>query len=217
LLDELEKRTRTYTEKLDQYADELSELQSTNSQMIMSNDALIASNEEVAKAIDKPISKIEQLRIEAKAASDQAAILASTGGQMGTALSIVFENVGRGIEDLTNRAVQTQGVFGRTIDYLYNKLTDLSVATYKGINNFTSGFIGPQRPPEYKDGGIIPGSPSTPVPIIAHGGETVLPAGVQPVTININNPSVRNDADIQRIAKAVNDILSTQQKFRQVK
>ena len=69
--------------------------------------------------------------------------------------------------------------------------------------------------PQYALGGIIPGSPSTPVPIMAHGGETVLPAGVAPITVNINNPSVRSDADIFALAKMVKDVLSRETKLRQ--
>ena len=63
----------------------------------------------------------------------------------------------------------------------------------------------------YQHGGIIPGQTSQPVPIIAHGGETVLPSGVAPITVNINNPTVRSDNDIEQIANAVKSVLSRQQ------
>jgi len=80
-----------------------------------------------------------------------------------------------------------------------------------GMNNI-SGRIGIRVPtiPElrFKEGGIVPGNINQEVPIIAHGGETILPAGVAPVTINIYNPSVRSNADIQSIAQAVKDVIS---------
>jgi len=68
---------------------------------------------------------------------------------------------------------------------------------------------------KYKEGGIIPGGVNQEVPIVAHGGETVLPAGVSPLTININNPSIRNDNDIVKLANAVKDVISKQVALKQ--
>ncbi|MFA5396040.1 MAG: hypothetical protein WC346_08545, partial [Methanogenium sp.] len=66
----------------------------------------------------------------------------------------------------------------------------------------------------FQTGGIVPGNANQAVPIIAHGGETVLPSGVAPITVNINNPTVRSETDIQLIANAVRDVLSRQQVLR---
>ncbi|MHA1329844.1 MAG: hypothetical protein ACTSR2_02090 [Candidatus Hodarchaeales archaeon] len=66
-------------------------------------------------------------------------------------------------------------------------------------------------------GGIVPGPRNQPVPIIAHGGERIIPAGEPAasgnITININNPVVRNESDIQRIAEAVSFVLGQRQRF----
>jgi len=64
--------------------------------------------------------------------------------------------------------------------------------------------------PPFQFGGIVPGMRNQPVPIIAHGGERVIPAGE--VTggnfiVNINNPVVREQEDINRIARAVSEVL----------
>jgi len=68
-----------------------------------------------------------------------------------------------------------------------------------------------------KDGGIVPGLPNQPVPIIAHGGERVIPAGEVGgggnITVNINNPTVRNQEDINSIARAVSNVLGQRQRF----
>jgi len=88
-----------------------------------------------------------------------------------------------------------------------------------------AGFYGPATlsklqetyPKGYRTGGVIPGSPDTSVPIIAHGGETVLPYGVDPVTININNPVVRSDEDIRQLAFMVKQVLTSDTKYRHLR
>jgi len=110
----------------------------------------------------------------------------------------------------------------------YGEQTKSAVAQLQSVLGVAAGqyagYYGPgtlaklreKYPKGYKMGGVIPGSPSTPVPIIAHGGETVLPAGVSPVTVNINNPIVREDSDIRRIADMVRSVLANEQRFRHV-
>lgn len=72
--------------------------------------------------------------------------------------------------------------------------------------------------PRMEHGGIVPGARGTEQPIIAHGGERVIPAGnVQRggsgmnFYITINNPQVRNDDDIWAIRdqmdRAVRDLM----------
>ena len=69
---------------------------------------------------------------------------------------------------------------------------------------------------EKQFGGIVPGMRNQPVPIIAHGGERVIPAGEvrggENVTININ-ASVRNDNDIREIARQVSQAMGQRQKW----
>jgi len=81
-----------------------------------------------------------------------------------------------------------------------------------------SNLLGPSPFPSFKEGGVIPGSPNQAVPIIAHGGETVVPYGqsASPITVNINNPSVRNDNDIMQIANAVESVLSRRAFLKQL-
>ena len=71
--------------------------------------------------------------------------------------------------------------------------------------------------PTFQTGGIVPGMRNQAVPIIAHGGERVIPAGEVTdngnVTININNPSVRNQEDINSIARAVSNVLGQRANF----
>jgi hypothetical protein len=43
---------------------------------------------------------------------------------------------------------------------------------------FEAGLYGPMMPRGFRDGGLVPGPPSMPVPIMAHGGEYVLSADV---------------------------------------
>jgi len=69
----------------------------------------------------------------------------------------------------------------------------------------------------FQHGGIIPGLRNQPIPIIAHGGERVIPAGEVAsegnITVNINNPTVRSQEDINSIAREVSNVLGQRQKF----
>jgi len=66
-------------------------------------------------------------------------------------------------------------------------------------------------------GGIVPGMRNQPVPIIAHGGERVIPAGEVAgggnISINFGNVSVRNDQDIQEIARQVSSVLGQRNRW----
>ena len=70
--------------------------------------------------------------------------------------------------------------------------------------------------PTFQTGGIVPGMRNEAVPIIAHGGERITPAGEVNggnTVVNIYNPSVRNDNDIREIAKQVREILGQRANF----
>jgi hypothetical protein len=71
--------------------------------------------------------------------------------------------------------------------------------------------------PQFEDGGVVPGASGQAVPIIAHAGETVVPANQSPITIQINNPIVRSDSDIQAIAREVESVLSRQTYLKRFK
>lgn len=91
-----------------------------------------------------------------------------------------------------------------------NKLQELSnkLAKVSGSNSISLSL----GTSSYQHGGIIPGSPTQAVPIIAHGGETVIPAnsnsagGGGSTVININNPSVRNDGDLRQMKTMVEEV-----------
>jgi len=70
------------------------------------------------------------------------------------------------------------------------------------------GRISLPKIPSFDTGGIVPGT--GPQLIMAHGGETILPTHKDPtlgndVTINIYNPSVRNDNDIKEISRQMRE------------
>lgn len=82
--------------------------------------------------------------------------------------------------------------------------------------NFIQGLLGISWP-EFATGGVVPGPIGQATPAIVHGGETIIPANQSPITVNINNPSVRNNNDIRLIAQQVQEVLSRQTFLRQLK
>lgn len=96
----------------------------------------------------------------------------------------------------------------------YGPITEDAVAAWQqSIGLDTGGYLGYFGPKSravfgFREGGIVPGMTGQAMPAIVHGGETILPAGVSPINININNPVVRKDSDIQAIAEQVKAILS---------
>lgn len=65
----------------------------------------------------------------------------------------------------------------------------------------------------FETGGFVDAPRGTAVPIIAHGGEMVIPAeqsgrmGGSNVNITINNPVVRNDGDIINLRKQIDEVM----------
>lgn len=89
-----------------------------------------------------------------------------------------------------------------------------------GIGGKSFGINIPAAPevklPRLEFGGLVPGPIGSAVPIIAHGGETVIPAnntgrGSQIINVNINNPQIRNRGDVdymrEQIEMALRDIV----------
>lgn len=69
--------------------------------------------------------------------------------------------------------------------------------------------------PRLEHGGRVPGAIGQEVPIIAHGQETIIPASQSPrqgatIQVNIYNPSIRDDADVNKmredIERALRDV-----------
>ena len=83
-------------------------------------------------------------------------------------------------------------LYGTGISGLFNKISDW----FSGLN--------------LQFGGIVPGPVGQPIPIMAHGGERIVPSretgGGENVTININ-ANVHEQNDINKIAQAVSNVL----------
>ncbi len=94
-----------------------------------------------------------------------------------------------------------------------------SSASSGGFVNPNAGYfsIGGASTPavaKHEAGGFVNAPRGTEVPIIAHGGEEVIPAELagssgrgSTVTIVINNPSVRNDDDLTRLRREIEDYM----------
>lgn len=86
---------------------------------------------------------------------------------------------------------------------------------WKGAVEWFKKNVAPLETPfnlrRHQTGGIVPGLRNEPVPIIAHGGERVIPAGEVGtggnITVNFNNPVIREQEDLNRIAQAVSQVL----------
>ena len=112
--------------------------------------------------------------------------------------------------DRMRRLKKQNEEFTRSLDEMNRGLSITGIISggIRGIGSFISGLWSGQ------EGGIVPGMPGQAVPILAHAGETIIPAGESPITININNPTVREDSDIKRIADSVEEVLSRRQYLR---
>ncbi len=143
----------------------------------------------------------------------------------------LWESVGKG-EEMANRVMNTyirrfkEGQitaeeFKTKTDALYESSQQVIIsaeeARYslgnlwdnlkRGYSNLFSNF---------QFGGIVPGKIGQPVPIMAHGGERIVPSREPAqgnITVNINNPVVREQQDIQRIADAVKTVLGQRQRW----
>jgi len=113
----------------------------------------------------------------------------------------VIRNAWQGIADFVMEKVQA------VID-AYNRMISVVSKPFTFAGGVVSGATGAvgnffQNLPRFEQGGIVPGAAGQAVPIIAHGQERVVPAGASSssggITINFNNVSVRNDADVRAL------------------
>lgn len=105
------------------------------------------------------------------------------------------------------------------VNFIIKALDSIQVSIPKwvpGIGGSSFGLNIPQVPtislPRLEFGGTVPGMTGEEVPIIAHGGETVIPAeasngGGQTVVIQVINPNVRSQADIQNIRNVIDQYM----------
>jgi len=105
----------------------------------------------------------------------------------------------------------------------FNRLSDEANANQRESirlaeqGGFWGGIVESSKSP-FQFGGIVPGMRGQEVPILAHAGERVIPAGettnMGGVSININNPIVRNEQDIKEIANQVSKVMGQQQRWK---
>lgn len=95
-----------------------------------------------------------------------------------------------------------QAAIGATKSASQNAISTIQIPNLQGIGI-----------PAHEAGGFVNAPRGTAVPIIAHGGEEVIPAELTgrsrggTVNIVINNPSVRDDSDIEQIRKQIEQVL----------
>lgn len=238
VLDEFEKKQQTILDKNTSFLQQLEEIGSDAKTTASSLDEISAANLGIGDTADEAADKTTDLAKQLAEAKRQSDLLSTPGGQFGYAFKVAIQEMINKVYDLVNATINAapyvEGFAGdliemggqaassgfgfvRNIGEAFMNATSSLASNYwsnltQGINFYKGLFSG--NIPEYAEGGVIPGTSSTPVPIIAHGGETVLPAGVSPINININNPSVRSDADILAIANQVKQVLSRQQTLR---
>ncbi len=123
-----------------------------------------------------------------------------------------------GLDKNSKNTTTKNTVMNTMTDSALSTASTLMLGPASSLNLFSSmfgsnSFLGNIFKNKFAEGGLVPGYSGQPIPALVHGGETVLPVGVKPmnISININNPSVRSDADIRSIAEEVKAVLSREQ------
>jgi hypothetical protein len=114
-----------------------------------------------------------------------------TGGLVSKALSLgqnIVMGIVNGIYSLSNMISNA----------LWSLVPNELRSVIQGIGNAASG----RWLPWFQEGGVVPGT--GPVPIMAHGGETIIPAGMSPMTnINISVGSISSEIDVKHLADVI--------------
>ncbi len=213
ILDEIEKRNRAYSERLVQYQDELIELQKNATGQVSAIDQVAAA---AKNAADQANAGVDELARKTNAVKTKAEEFANSWQSAGASVTrVITERIFPILESLGSKITS---VGNKIQTFLFGSLPTQVSTTYQPTNwstspmiSFFRGLLG------FQEGGIVPGATGQAMPILAHGGETVLPVGASPITVNINNPSVRSSSDITMLANAVKDVLSRQQMLRHLK
>ena len=211
-LDELKEKTRAYNERIEQYREELREITETSTQGATELSKLTDGLMNISGAQDTVINKTKELTERTKRLNDKADMLSTTWGTIGLSIrTSIMDYILPALASLSSKLIsitrQSKGLVG--LNTLFSGIGITGVGVPQGL--FEGLFH------RFQEGGIVPGGTNQPVPILAHGGETVLPAGASPITINVNNPIVREDQDIYRIANAVKQVISREQVLRHYK
>lgn len=91
-------------------------------------------------------------------------------------------------------------------------ISNMYGAASGGSLNFSMGIV-PLGLTQHEFGGTVPGLKGQPQLIIAHGGETVVQAGQSAgggagnVVVNINNPMVATDSDVERLKQQIEEVM----------
>lgn len=234
LLDEIELMKRTQDERIADLQEQIAETKnSTDAQSTMMSNL----NDIINKVSGNSDELSKKLNDIAQVKGQQCVV---TYNKVSDAINSAKNNADsfrQKIEDMLTPASSISTIFDNVKSYvsdIWTNIRNISNSKQPAIQTPTTGYstgfgnlyngttfnslVDPFRNLlHYAEGGIIPGSSNQAVPIMAHGGETVLPADYAPITININNPTVRQDSDIQAIANAVQSILSRNQYLRHFK
>lgn len=96
---------------------------------------------------------------------------------------------------------------------LYQQLA-AAINQVKSASISSVGYVSVPNIPKHEMGGFVDAPRGTAVPIIAHGGEQIIPAGLNSggrgggdITVVINNPSVRNNGDLDNMKKVIEDVM----------
>jgi tape measure domain-containing protein len=127
-------------------------------------------------------------------------------------------DLGKGLVDAIGKGIQA--AIATVINTLIIKPVNAMIWAYNLLPFGDIPFMKEIAMPKFKTGGIVPGGTSQAVPIMAHGGEAVLPASLVraltdgsagsggggntvAITMNLGKDSVRSDGDIDKIANAL--------------
>jgi len=208
-LDELKERTRAYEERIAQYRGELAEIQTTKAGEVDAIDTVTASMDSLGSSTIQTVNDINSMGAHIR---DDLALTRTVMGSLQLMIEDWSDTLYRSWAD------KISPIIIRTSDRAYNIWKKMKPLISTGILNLSDWMYSRWSDAgHYAEGGVIPGSSGQAVPIVAHAGETVLPVGASPVTININNPTVREDQDIYRIANAVKQVISREQVLRHYK
>ncbi len=131
------------------------------------------------------------------------------------AITATIEGAFQGIEDFVMAKIQAViDAYNRMVEIVSKPIKIVTNAA-SSVGNFFNNAV--SSLPHFDQGGTVPGPIGTPVPIIAHGQETVLPVGratsggaTISYAVTINNPQVRSRADVddlrQQIEEALRDV-----------
>jgi hypothetical protein len=125
--------------------------------------------------------------------------------KMGEGIKQIFQGIWQGIKGIFQIGLASIWGFIKSFLNLAIGAINTVLKAGAGIGNVLTGkgftTAGALQIPSFQTGGIMPHTGLA----MLHKGETITPAGQggNGVTININNPSVRNDSDIRKIAEMV--------------